>query len=72
MTRAQPGDIAPNQSLSINGDVLTIGNAALVPYFADNFDLGLEWYFGDTGLGMIAVNAWHEGNRGLHHDRRNA
>ena len=26
MTRAQPGDIAPNQSLSINGDVLTIGN----------------------------------------------
>ena len=58
MTRAQPGDIAPNQSLSINGDVLTIGNAALVPYFADNFDLGLEWYFGETGLGMIAVNAW--------------
>ena len=60
MTRAQPGDIAPNQSLSINGDVLTIGNAALVPYFSDNYDLGLEWYFGESGLGMLAVNAWRK------------
>ena len=60
MTRAQPGDIAPNQSLSINGDVLTIGNAALTPYFSENFDLGLEWYFGESGLGMVAVNAWQK------------
>ena len=60
MTRAQPGDIAPNQSLSINGDVLTIGNAALTPYFSENIDLGLEWYFGESGLGMVAVNAWRK------------
>ena len=60
MTRAQPGDIAPNQSLSINGDVLTIGNPALSPYFADNIDLGLEWYFGESGLGMVAVNGWQK------------
>ena len=33
MTRPQPGDIAPNQTLSINGDVLTLGNPALAPYF---------------------------------------
>jgi TonB-dependent receptor len=58
MTRVQPGDIAPNQTLSINGDVLTLGNPALTPYFADNYDLGLEWYFGDSGLGVVAVNAW--------------
>jgi len=60
MTRAQPGDLAPNQSLSVNGDVLTIGNSALEPYFADNYDLGLEWYFGDSGLGVLAVNVWRK------------
>ena len=60
MTRVQPGDIAPNQSLSINGDVLSIGNPLLTPYFADNYDLGLEWYFGESGLGVIAVNAWRK------------
>jgi TonB-dependent receptor len=60
MTRAQPGDLAPNQSLSINGDVLTLGNPALSPYFSDNYDLGLEWYFGESGLGLVAVNAWQK------------
>ena len=60
MTRAQPGDLAPNESLSINGDVLTLGNPELSPYFADNYDLGLEWYFGESGLGVIAVNVWQK------------
>ena len=60
MTRAQPGDLAPNQSLSINGDVLTLGNTQLAPYFSDNYDLGLEWYFGDSGLGVVSVNAWQK------------
>jgi TonB-dependent receptor len=58
MTRANPGDIAPNQTLSVTGDVLTVGNPALSPYFSDNYDLGLEWYFGDSGLGVVSVNAW--------------
>ncbi len=60
MTRAQPGDIAPNQTLSVTGDVLTIGNPALSPYFSDNYDLGIEWYFGDEGLGVVALNAWRK------------
>jgi len=60
MTRPQPGDMAPNGSLSINGDVYTIGNPELDPYFAKNFDLGLEWYFGESGLGVIALNAWRK------------
>lgn len=58
MTRPQPGDIAPNESLSVNADVLTRGNPNLAPYFADQADLGLEWYFGDDGLGMFAANVW--------------
>jgi len=60
MTRAQPGDIAPNQSLSVTGDVLTLGNTELSPYFADNYDLGLEWYFGESGLGVVALNGWRK------------
>jgi TonB-dependent receptor len=58
MTRPAPGDIAPNEALSVNADVLTRGNPALDPYFADQADLGLEWYFGNDGLGMIAANVW--------------
>jgi TonB-dependent receptor len=60
MTRPQPGEMAPNESLSTTGDQLTRGNPELDPYFADNYDLGLEWYFGDSGLGVIAVSAWRK------------
>ena len=60
MTRPQPGDIAPNESLSVNGDILTRGNPALSPYFADNYDLGLEWYFDESGLGVVALNGWRK------------
>ena len=34
MTRPAPGDIAPNESLSVNADVLARGNPSLAPYFA--------------------------------------
>jgi TonB-dependent receptor len=58
MTRPAPGDIAPNESLNVNADTLTRGNPELAPYFATQADLGLEWYFGDDGLGVIATNVW--------------
>jgi TonB-dependent receptor len=60
LTRAQPGDLAPNQTLSVNGDILSTGNSELSPFFADSYDLGLEWYFGESGLGVVAVNAWRK------------
>lgn len=58
MTRPQPGDIAPNESLNVNADTLTRGNPNLAPYFAQQADFGLEWYFGDDGLGVVATNVW--------------
>jgi TonB-dependent receptor len=58
MTRPNPGDIAPNESLSVNGDVYTRGNPELAPFFATQGDLGLEWYFGEDRLGVIATNIW--------------
>jgi TonB-dependent receptor len=60
MTRPQPGDLAPNEALSVTGDSLTRGNPNLSPYFADNWDLGVEWYFDDEGLGMLSVNGWQK------------
>lgn len=60
LTRPNPGDIAPNESLSTTGDQLTRGNPALAPFFSKNYDLGLEWYFGDSGLGVVALNAWRK------------
>jgi TonB-dependent receptor len=60
MTRPNPGDIAPNESLNVNADTLTRGNPNLQPYFSDNYDLGLEWYFGDDKLGVVALNYWQK------------
>jgi TonB-dependent receptor len=58
MTRPAPGDIAPNEALNVNADTLTRGNPNLSPYFSDNGDLGIEWYFGDDNLGVFALNVW--------------
>lgn len=58
MTRPAPGDLAPGQSLSYNGDQLTRGNPALRPYFSDNLDVGVEWYFDQRG--MLALNLWQK------------
>jgi TonB-dependent receptor len=58
MTRPAPGDLAPGQSLSYNGDQLTRGNPELRPFFSDNVDVGVEWYFGQRG--MLALNLWQK------------
>ncbi|MEJ0086841.1 MAG: TonB-dependent receptor [Pseudomonadota bacterium] len=44
MTRPNPGDMMPFVSLSTAG-VVTAGNPDLQPYFSEQADLGLEWYF---------------------------
>jgi TonB-dependent receptor len=44
MTRPNPGDLQPFTSISTAG-VVSTGNPNLDPYFSDNLDGGLEWYF---------------------------
>ncbi|HEY5809531.1 MAG TPA: TonB-dependent receptor, partial [Povalibacter sp.] len=44
MTRPNPSDIQPFTSISTSG-VVTTGNPDLDPYFSDQLDGGLEWYF---------------------------
>ena len=53
MTRPNPGDMMPFVSLSTSG-VVTAGNPDLDPYFADQADLGLEWYFQEGAV--LAAN----------------
>ena len=49
MTRPNPGDIMPFVSLSTAG-VVNAGNPDLEPYFAEQIDLGLEWYFSEGAV----------------------
>ena len=44
MTRPNPNDIQPFTGISTAG-VVSTGNPNLDPYFSDNLDGGLEWYF---------------------------
>jgi TonB-dependent receptor len=56
MTRPAPGDLAPGQSLNVSADTLTRGNPALKPFFSNNYDLGLEYYFNRRAT--LALNVW--------------
>lgn len=44
MTRPNPNDIQPFTGISTAG-VVSTGNPNLDPYFSDNLDGGIEWYF---------------------------
>ena len=54
------GSMAMNGSVTnSNGEIrVSAGNPALQPYESDNFDLSLEWYFGDVGY--AAVGYYHK------------
>jgi TonB-dependent receptor len=58
MTRPNPGDLAPDFSLSLGGDTLTIGNPELEPYFSKQIDVGVEWYITDRST--VALNLWQK------------
>nr|WP_293849278.1 TonB-dependent receptor [Steroidobacter sp.] len=54
MTRADAGQILPGTTFSdTSGQVASVGNPELEPYFSNNFDLGGEFYTG--GLGYIGL-----------------
>ncbi|MFC4313428.1 TonB-dependent receptor [Steroidobacter flavus] len=54
MTRADAGQILPGTTFSdTSGQVASVGNPELEPYYSTNFDLGGEFYTG--GLGYIGV-----------------
>jgi TonB-dependent receptor len=56
MTRADAGQILPGTTFSdTSGQVASVGNPDLEPYFSDNFDLGGEFYTGGIGYVGLAL-----------------
>jgi iron complex outermembrane receptor protein len=53
MTRPSPQDTMPFVSLSTSG-VVSVGNSDLQPYFSEQADLGVEWYFQEGAV--LAAN----------------
>jgi len=59
LTRPYPFSLAPSETLSgLQNGTGTSGNPELEPYYANNFDLGAEWYFSSEGL--LAANVFYK------------
>jgi TonB-dependent receptor len=58
VTRANPSDLSPRYELSLDSDSYTIGNPALRPFYADNFDFGVEWY--PRSRTVLTFNGWYK------------
>jgi len=61
LTRPNLSDLAPTETIrgiDNSGGTGTLGNPNLEPYYANNFDLGAEWYFSAEGL--IAANVFYK------------
>jgi TonB-dependent receptor len=56
VTRPNPADLAPTFGLSLDGDIFTKGNPGLAPFYANNYDFGLEWY--SRSRTVVTFNYW--------------
>jgi TonB-dependent receptor len=56
VTRPNPQDLAPTFGLSLDGDIFTRGNPGLEPFYASNYDLGVEWY--PASKTVLTLNLW--------------
>ena len=56
VTRPNPQDLAPTFGLSLDGDIFTRGNPGLAPFYANNYDLGIEWY--PRSRMVLTLNLW--------------
>ena len=56
MTRPDPSAMVPSTTFSSpSADVVSVGNAALNPYYSNNIDLGAEYYTGGEGYVGLAL-----------------
>ncbi|MBI2512083.1 MAG: TonB-dependent receptor [Opitutae bacterium] len=57
INRPTLGSMAVNGTVTnSNGEIkVNSGNPGLKPYYSDNYDLSLEWYFGDIGYAAVGV-----------------
>lgn len=58
LTRANLPQLAPSESVrgisEVDGGTGSRGNPELQPFTADNFDIGVEWYFAEEGILSLA------------------
>ena len=58
LTRANLPQLAPSESVrgisEVDGGTGSRGNPQLQPFTADNFDIGIEWYFAEEGILSLA------------------
>jgi TonB-dependent receptor len=56
MTRPDPSAMVPSTNFSSpSADVVSVGNPTLNPYYANNIDLGAEYYTGGEGYVGLAI-----------------
>lgn len=55
MTRPRFTELNPTSTVSEDALTLTRGNPDLDPFLANQFDAGLEYYFGEGGEGLISL-----------------
>jgi TonB-dependent receptor len=58
------GNIVPTTNVNIETRTISTSNPSLLPQFADNFDLGVEYYYEPAG--MISVGAFYKDISGFH------
>ncbi len=58
MTRPTVTQINPSTSIDTTDLEVSRGNPELSPFLAWQYDLGLEWYFGQSGEGLFAIAAF--------------
>jgi TonB-dependent receptor len=63
MTRPSPDELNSRVSVSRNEPRVDKGNPNLDPFFADQLDLGLEWYFDTEAL--VAINYYYKDINGF-------
>ena len=56
VTGVNPADLLPGLSVSTDGTTFTRGNPKLQPFYANNFDAGIEWY--PANRTVLTFNAW--------------
>jgi TonB-dependent receptor len=56
VTGVNPSDLQPNYSLDLDATTFSSGNPKLQPFYADNFDVGVEWY--PRSRTVLTFNSW--------------
>jgi TonB-dependent receptor len=57
IARPPIGDLTPNRTFvgnpNVRNRVVSVGNPDLLPYVSDNFDISLEWYYGEGSYASV-------------------